>query len=69
MSLMYSAHPFAAVPLALLQPGAGRLDRPAYFIDWGPIQISLANLVMIGVGLLLFALAIAIPFPKGRKRP
>lgn len=40
-----------------------------HFLTWGPIQISVANLVMIGIGLALFALAIALPFPKGRRRP
>ena len=40
-----------------------------HFLTWGPIQISIANLAMIAIGLVLFVLAIALPFPKGRKRP
>lgn len=39
------------------------------YISWGPIQISAANLAMIGIGLALFVLALVLPFPKGRKRP
>jgi hypothetical protein len=45
------------------------LDGPAHYFSWGPIQISVANLVVIGVIVVLFALAIVLPFPKGRKRP
>jgi hypothetical protein len=50
-------------------PVAGNLDRPAHYIDWGPVQISVGNLVMIGVIVVLFVLAILLPFPKGRRRP
>ncbi len=50
-------------------PLAGNLDQPAHYLDWGPVQISVGNLVMIGVIIVLFVLAILLPFPKGRKRP
>ncbi|MDQ2959587.1 MAG: hypothetical protein M3R48_00835 [Candidatus Dormibacteraeota bacterium] len=39
------------------------MDAPAPYIHWGFIQISLANLVVIGVMLLIFALALLLPFP------
>ena len=67
MNVSYRIRSLAITP-ALLQPFAGSLDKPGYYIDWGPIQISAGNLVMIGIGLLLFVLALVIPFPKGRKR-
>jgi|BarGraIncu00222A_1022003.scaffolds.fasta_scaffold00040_12 hypothetical protein len=65
-------HKYRAAPLALLSPMTaltGNLNGPGHYIDWGPIQISLANLVMILIGLALFVAALLLPFPKGRKRP
>ncbi len=50
-------------PLALIN-----LDHPDRFLGWGPIQISVANLVVIGLILLLFLLAILLPFPGGKGR-
>ena len=55
--------------LTVASPPAGDLDQPARYLDWGPIQISVGNLVMIGVIVVLFVLAILLPFPKGRRRP
>lgn len=43
------------------------LDSPAHYFDWGPISISAANLIMIGLIVVLFVLAIVIPFPKSRR--
>ena len=48
---------------------AGNLDQPAHYLVWGPVQISVANLVMIGVIVVLFILAIVLPFPHGKRRP
>lgn len=45
------------------------LDGKAHFISWGPFQISLANLVVIALIVVLFVLAIVLPFPKPRSRP
>jgi hypothetical protein len=44
------------------------LDGPAQYLTWGPIQISVANLVTIGVIVVLFVLAVVLPFPKPRAR-
>ena len=44
------------------------LDHPGHYVHWGVIQISVANLVVIGVMVLLFVLALFLPFPKGRTR-
>ena len=69
MNLKVPKYAVATSPLILLQPITGNLNRPGYYIDWGPIQISAGNALMIAIGILLFVLAILIPFPKGKKRP
>jgi len=38
---------------------------PGRYIHWGVIQISVANLAIIGVMTLLFILALVVPFPSG----
>jgi hypothetical protein len=43
------------------------LNGPGHYVHWGVIQISVANLVVIGVMIVLFLLAIFLPFP-GRRR-
>lgn len=44
------------------------LNSPANFFNWGFISISVPNLIMIGMIIVLFALALVIPFPthKGK---
>ncbi len=39
------------------------MDGPVPYFQWGFIQISLANLVVICVMLLIFVLALLVPFP------
>ncbi len=34
------------------------MDGPAQYLQWGFIQISLANLIVIGLMLVVFALAV-----------
>lgn len=43
------------------------LNHPAHVVHWHFIQLSVSNIVVIGVMLAVFALAIALPFP-GRAR-
>lgn len=43
-----------------LESGAGT------YVHWGVVQISLANLIIIGLMLLVFVLAILLPFPGHR---
>jgi hypothetical protein len=38
-------------------------EAPGKYIHWGVIQISVANLAIIGVMVLLFILALVVPFP------
>ena len=42
------------------------LNRRPYYIHWGVIQLSAANVVVIVLMILVFAAAILLPFPKGR---
>ena len=42
------------------------LDRPGHFIHWWVIQLSLANLLVIAAMVLVFVLALVVPFPKPR---
>ena len=44
------------------------LDGPAHFLTWGPVQISVGNLVTIAIIVVLFVLAVMLPFPKPRGR-
>jgi hypothetical protein len=39
-------------------------EGPGKYIHWGVIQISVANLAIICVMVLLFVLALVIPFPS-----
>jgi len=55
---------------SLSSPAAApvNLNGPGHYLNWGVIQISVANLVVIGVMLLVFVLALVLPFPRGRGR-
>ena len=44
------------------------LNHRGHYVHWGVVQISVANLVVIGIMLALFVLALLLPFPKGRGR-
>ncbi len=43
------------------------MNDPGTYIQWGVIQISVANLIVIGLMLAVFALALFLPFPGDRK--
>ena len=44
------------------------LDGPGHYVHLvGPIQISLGNLVVIILMLIVFALAVLLPFPRDRR--
>ena len=42
------------------------LNQPANYLQGGLVQVSPGNLVVIGVMVLLFILAVLLPFPKDR---
>jgi hypothetical protein len=44
------------------------LDNPATYLEWGWLSISVPNLVVIVVMLVLFVLAIVLPFPTGQAK-
>ena len=46
--------------LGIVADGAGR------YIHWGVVQISVANLIIIGTMVLLFVLALVVPFGSGQ---
>jgi hypothetical protein len=39
------------------------MDSPASYLHWGFILISVPNLLVIGVMIVLFAIALVAPFP------
>jgi hypothetical protein len=44
------------------------LNHPAHYLTWGWLSISLPNLIVILLMIVLFVLAILLPFPKDRDR-
>ncbi len=47
--------------------GLVNLDKPGHYIHWGVVQLSLANLIVILGMVLVFVLALVVPFPKPRE--
>jgi hypothetical protein len=44
------------------------LNHPAHVVEWHFIKLSVANIVVIGLMLVVFALAITLPFPGAARR-
>ncbi len=44
------------------------LNHPAHTMDWNFIHLSVANVVVIGLMLVVFVLAILLPFPGAANR-
>ncbi|HEV2975316.1 MAG TPA: hypothetical protein VGX69_10035 [Solirubrobacteraceae bacterium] len=44
------------------------LNHPAHTVDWNFIHLSVANIVVIGLMLIVFLLAILLPFPGAAAR-
>jgi hypothetical protein len=44
------------------------LNHTGHYLHWGVIQLSVANLVVVGIMIVVFALALLLPFPKGRNK-
>src|SRR3954447_14198929 len=40
------------------------LNQPGHYVHWGVVQISVANLVVIGIMIVLFVAALLLPVPK-----
>ena len=45
------------------------MDAPATYFTWGWLSVSVPNLMVIVLMVLLFVLAIVLPFPKDRDQP
>lgn len=43
------------------------LNGPGEYVHWGVIQLSVANLVVIGLMVIVFVAALLLPFPGGRR--
>ncbi len=44
-------------------------DPSGSYLDWGVLHISVTNLVIIAVMVLVFVLAVLLPFPGGERHP
>jgi hypothetical protein len=44
------------------------LNHPAHTVDWHFIHLSVANVVVIGLMLIVFVLAILLPLPGAARR-
>jgi len=44
------------------------LNHPAHTVDWEFIHLSVANVVVIGLMLIVFFLALLLPFPGAAER-
>ena len=55
--------------VATVLPGAPvNLNHPGHYVHWGVIQISVANLVVIATMVVLFVLALLVPFIRGERK-
>jgi hypothetical protein len=44
------------------------LNHPAHTVDWHFIHLSVANVIVIALMLIVFVLAILLPFPGAARR-
>ncbi|HYB86748.1 MAG TPA: cytochrome b N-terminal domain-containing protein, partial [Streptosporangiaceae bacterium] len=56
---------------ALASSGSGviNLDQPGTYLHWSIFTVSLANLLLIAVMVVIFGVALILPFPKGHTYP
>ena len=50
-----------------MNSATGLLGGHAYFVHWGVVQISLANLIVIVLMVLIFAVAVLVQFPHAHR--
>ena len=48
----------------LAAPAIFNLNGPAHYVHWHFFQMSVANVIVIGLMIVVFILAIVLPFPK-----
>jgi cytochrome b/b6/petB-like protein len=56
-------------PLAEIASAPINLDQPGTYLHWSIFAVSVANLVLIAVMVVIFGLALILPFPRGRTYP
>ncbi|MFL6112841.1 MAG: hypothetical protein ACJ786_16030 [Catenulispora sp.] len=60
-----------AAPPAIPRPAFAppvNLNGRGHYLHWGFIQVSVANVVMIAVIVVVFVLALFVPFPGSKGR-
>jgi hypothetical protein len=60
---------FGLLHILLRNASVFAMDEPAGYLHWGFILISWPNLILIGLMVVLFALALILPFPGHRSPP
>ena len=58
----------SATGLAGVCPLASILGGKPHYIHFGWFLISVANLIVIGLMIVVFVLALVLPFPRGREK-
>jgi hypothetical protein len=53
--------------MAMLMAALVNLNHPGHYLHWSIFTISVANLVVIAVMVVIFGLALILPFPKGKE--
>jgi hypothetical protein len=54
--------------MSVIEAAVFNLNHPAHTVDWSFIHLSLANVIVIGLMLVVFVLAILLPFPGAAGR-
>jgi hypothetical protein len=54
--------------MSVLAAAVFNLNHPAHTVDWEFIHLSVANVVVIGLMLIVFLLALVLPFPGAARR-
>jgi hypothetical protein len=54
--------------LGVVMGAVFNLNHPAHVVHWHFIKLPLANVIVIGLMLVAFAVAIALPFPGAARR-
>jgi hypothetical protein len=74
-SLLTAAAQAPGVPFPsqeAMMPGPGLTDAgmpvPGIYFQWGDFLIQFGNLMVIAIMVVLFILALVLPFPRGKSR-
>ena len=43
------------------------LNHPAHYVHWHFFQMSVSNVIVIALTLIVFVLAILLPFPRAKR--